>query len=99
MPILASLYPNRALTKKSLAVAAPSGKYEGIAQFIADLSLDIVSSTVADSDINIKIAHQEVKCPTETNAIFDTGIAFPNSATAGDGIGDNPRAQKKDVQI
>ena len=82
-----------------MAVAVPSGKYEGSAPFIVDLSLDTVSSTVVDSDINIKIAHQEVKCPTETNAIFDTGITFPNSASTGDGMGDNQRTQKKDVQI
>ena len=84
---------------KSLAVAVPSGKYEGSVPSIIDISLDIVSPTVADSDINIKVAHQEVKCPTETIAIFDTGITFPNCASTGDGMGDNPRNQKKDVQI
>jgi len=89
-------YPDMKLTKKSLAVAAPSGKYEGSVPFIIDISLDIASSTVADLDINIKVAHQEVKCPTETIAISDTAITFPNSATTGDCMGDNLRTQKKD---
>merc|ERR1712093_708424 len=61
-------YPDMKLNKKSLAVVAPSGKYEGSVPFI----MDITSSTVADLDINIKVAHQEVKCPTEAIAISDT---------------------------
>ena len=79
-----------------MAVAAPPGKYEESVPFITDISLDIASSTVADLDLNIKVAHQEVNCFIETMAISDTAIIFPNSATAGDCMGVNLRTQKKD---
>merc|ERR1711959_185753 len=89
-------YPDMKLTKKSFAVAAPSGSYEGSVPFIIAISLDITSATAADLDINIKIAHQEVKCPGETIAMTATAITFPNTATTGDCMGDALRGQKKD---
>merc|ERR1719478_1562849 len=84
------------LTKKSFAVAAPSGSYEGSVPFIIDITLDITSATAADLDINIKVAHQEVKCPGEAIAVTATAITFPNTATTGDCMGDALRGQKKD---
>merc|ERR1712093_182051 len=53
-------YPDMKLTKKSFAVAAPSGSYEGSVPFIIDITMDIKSATSADVDINIKVAHQDV---------------------------------------
>merc|ERR1711959_55756 len=89
-------YPDMKLNKKSLAVAAPSGKYEGSVPFIIDITMDITSATVADLDINIKVAKQEVKCTGEAVAISNTGITFPNTGTTGDCMGDALRGQKKD---
>merc|ERR1719287_405790 len=80
-------YPDMKLTKKTLAAAAPSGNYEGSVPFIIDIKMGITSSIVADLDINIKVAHQEVKCATQTIAMSDTAITFPTSATTGDCLG------------
>merc|ERR1712050_572252 len=48
-------------------------------------------------DINVKVAHQEIKCPTEKVAYSATSVTFPNIATAGDCMGDALRKQNKDV--
>jgi hypothetical protein len=71
-----------------VASLAPSGSYEGSVPFIIDITLDITSATAADLDINIKVAHQEVKCPGEAIAMTDAAITFPNTAKTGDCMGD-----------
>merc|ERR1712063_139251 len=48
-------------------------------------------------DQNVKVAHQEIKCPTEKIAETATSVAFPNIANTGDCMGDALRSQKKDV--
>merc|ERR1712070_690841 len=62
-------YPPMKLKKKSFVAAAPSGSYEGSVPFIIDITMDITSATAADLDINIKVAHQEVKCSGEKIAM------------------------------
>merc|ERR1712193_310791 len=89
-------YPDMKLTKKSLAVAAPSGSYEGSVPFIIDITMDFSGSTV-NADINVKVAHQEIKCPSEAVAYSATAVTFPNIGTTGDCMGDALRKQKKDV--
>ena len=49
------------LTKKSLPAATPSDHYEGSVPFVVDFVRGVASSTVADLDINIRVARQEVK--------------------------------------
>jgi len=58
---------------------------------------DITSATHADFDINIPIAHWQVKCSSETIAIGDTAVTFPNIKATGDCMGDALRLQNKDV--
>merc|ERR1712050_242572 len=88
-------YPDMKLTKKTLTLAAPSGAYEGSVPFIIDITMVFGASTV-NADINVKIAHQEIKCPTEAVAYSATAVTFPNTATTGDCMGDALRGQKKD---
>ena len=91
-------YPDMKLTKKSVAaLAAPSGKYEGSVPFIIDITADFTSATACDFEINVKVAHQDIKCPGESVALSDTAVTFPNIANTGDCMGDNLRGQKKDV--
>merc|ERR1712050_608416 len=82
--------------KATLALAAPSGPYEGSVPFIIDITMDFSASTV-NADINVKVAHQEIKCPSEAVAYSATAITFPNIGTTGDCMGDALRGQKKDV--
>merc|ERR1712176_872716 len=81
---------------KTLALAAPSGAYEGSVPFIIDISMDFSASTV-NADINVKVAHQEIKCPSEAVVYTDTAVTFPNIGTTGDCMGDALRGQKKDT--
>merc|ERR1719198_1782656 len=76
--------------------AAPSGTYEGSVPFIIDVKLTIVNATSLDMDLNVKIAHEEVKCQSEVIATGDTVITFPNAAKDGDCMGDSLRKQHKD---
>ncbi len=76
---------------------APTGKYEGSVPAIIDIKVDFTGATTADFDVNVKAAHQEIKCPGETVAISDTAVTFPNIANTGDCMGDALRGQKKDV--
>merc|ERR1712232_1289165 len=46
---------------------------------------------------NVKVAHQEIKCPTERISETATAVTFPNIANTGDCMGDALRGQKKDV--
>merc|ERR1712137_651395 len=46
---------------------------------------------------NVKVAHQEIKCPAEKIAETGTSVTFPNIANTGDCMGDALRTQKKDV--
>merc|ERR1719238_132978 len=47
-------------------------------------------------DINVKVAHKEIKCPGEAIAVSATAITFPNTGKTGDCMGDALRSQKKD---
>merc|ERR1711948_103073 len=89
-------YPVMKLKKKALTLSAPSGVYEGSVPFIIDITMDFSASTV-DADINVKVAHQEIKCPSEAVAYSATAVTFPNIGTTGDCMGDALRKQKKDV--
>merc|ERR1712063_32925 len=89
-------YPVMKLKKKTLALAAPSGAYEGSVPFIIDITMEFSPSTV-NADINVKVAHQEIKCPSEAVAYSATAVTFPNIGTTGDCMGDALRTQKKDV--
>merc|ERR1719394_1142715 len=85
------------LKKKNLALAAaPTGAYEGSVPFIIDITMDFSASTV-NADINVKVAHQEIKCPSEAVAYTSTAVTFPNIVNTGDCMGDALRGQKKDV--
>merc|ERR1739845_283810 len=79
-----------------VATNAMGGAYEGSVPFIIDITMDFGASTV-NADINVKVAHQEIKCPTEAVAYAAKSVTFPNIATTGDCMGDALRAQKKDV--
>merc|ERR1712056_100442 len=68
----------------------------GSVPFIIDITMVFGASTV-NADINVKIAHQEIKCPTEAVAYSATAVTFPNIAATGDCMGDALRTQKKDV--
>merc|ERR1719215_1767135 len=89
-------YPVMKLKKKALTLAAPSGVYEGSVPFIIDITMDFTASTV-NADINVKVAHQEIKCPSEAVAYSATAVTFPNIGKSGDCMGDALRGQKKDV--
>merc|ERR1719282_2064883 len=85
------------LKKKALDLAvAPTGAYEGSVPFIIDITMDFGTSTV-NADINVKVAHQEIKCPSEAVAYTSTAVTFPNIVNTGDCMGDALRGQKKDV--
>merc|ERR1719217_1599796 len=86
------------LKKKSLEmIAAPTGSFEGSVPFIIDIVMNFDSATSVDMDINVKVAHQEIKCPGEAIAVSDTTITFPNTGKTGDCMGNALRGQKKDV--
>merc|ERR1711972_814462 len=89
-------YPGMKLKKKALAAMALSGKYEGYVPFIIDITMDFSAETVS-ADINVKVAHQEIKCPSEAVVYTDTAVTFPNIGKAGDCMGDALRGQKKDT--
>merc|ERR1719486_1538337 len=89
-------YPVMTLKKKTLALAAPSGAYEGSVPFIIDITMDFSAQTV-NADINVKVAHQEIKCPSEAVAYSDTAVTFPKISSTGDCMGDALRGQKKDT--
>merc|ERR1719386_409960 len=91
-------YPPLKLKKKTAELMAPpTGTYEGSVPFIIDIVMNFDSATSADVDVNVKIAHQEIKCPGEAIAVSDTTITFPNTGKTGDCMGDALRGQKKDV--
>merc|ERR1712113_673647 len=90
-------YPTMTMKKKAtLELAAPSGKYEGYVPFIIDINMDFSAETV-NADINVKVAKQEIKCPSEAVAYTDTTVTFPNIGKTGDCMGDALRGQKKDT--
>ena len=85
-----------------LVFAAPvaatlSGHYEGSVPFILDMNLNFPGDGTMNFDQNVKVAHKEIKCPTEKISETATAITFPNIATTGDCMGDALREQKKDV--
>merc|ERR1719231_4594 len=90
-------WPNLKLTKKTLAVSSLSGHYEGSVPFILDMNLIFPGDGTMNFDQNVKVAHQEIKCPTEKIAETASAVTFPNIANTGDCMGDALRGQKKDV--
>merc|ERR1719454_2232612 len=90
-------WPDLKLVKKSLAVSALSGRYEGSVPFILDMILNFPGDGTMNYDQNVKVAHQEIKCPTEKISETATAVTFPNIANTGDCMGDALRGQKKDV--
>merc|ERR1712203_118121 len=50
----------------------------------------------ANMDINVKIAHKEIKCTGVKIAETDTQVTFPNAERKGDCLGDGIRSQGKD---
>jgi len=90
-------WPDLKLTKKTVAVAALNGHYEGQVPFILDMNLIFPGDGTMSFDQNVKVASIEIKCPTEKIAETASGVTFPNIATTGDCMGDALRKQKKDV--
>merc|ERR1712224_1142975 len=90
-------WPDLKLTNKTFAVSALSGHYEGSVPFILDMNLIFPGDGTMNFDQNVKVAHQEIKCPTEKISETATAVTFPNIATTGDCMGDALRKQKKDV--
>merc|ERR1712014_226039 len=90
-------WPDLKLTKKTLAVAVLSGHYEGSVPFILDMNLIFPGDGTMNFDQNVKVAHQEIKCPTEAISETAYAVTFPNIANTGDCMGDALRDQKKDV--
>jgi saccharopepsin len=94
----AVVWPDLKLTKKTeVAVSALSGHYEGHVPFILDMKLIFPGDGTVNFDQNVKVAHKEIKCPTEKIAETASAVTFPNIANAGDCMGDALRIQKKDV--
>ena len=52
-----------------------------------------------DADINVKVAHSEIKCPGEPFADSAGTISFTNITNTGDCMGDQLRKQKKDPSL
>merc|ERR1739845_157711 len=90
-------WPDLKLTKKTVALSSLSGHYEGSVPFILDMNLIFPGDGTMNFDQNVKVAHQEIKCPTEKIAETATAVTFPNIANTGDCMGDALRGQKKDV--
>merc|ERR1719398_11047 len=91
-------WPDLKLNKKTeVAVSALSGHYEGSVPFILDMNLIFPGDGTMNFDQNVKVAHQEIKCPTEKITETATEITFPNIGNTGDCMGDALRKQKKDV--
>merc|ERR1712072_514218 len=78
------------------AASAISGKYEGSVPFIIDITMDYGATTV-DVDLNIKVASQDIKCPTKSYTATDSLITFDAIGNDGDCLGDALREQGKDT--
>merc|ERR1711959_467217 len=83
-------------TALAVPLQAPSGKYCAKVPIILDMTIDLEGTTM-NFDMNVHVAHKEIKCPTESIATSDTSITFPNIQKTGDCMGDALRSQKKDV--
>merc|ERR1712072_653941 len=79
------------------AAAAPSGMNEGSVPLIVDIKCNFNSDGTMDFDNNVKIQHQEIKCPKVAITVSGSTITFPNIQKTGDCMGDALRGQKKDV--
>merc|ERR1719183_558462 len=91
-----------AVVALALALAAPvaatlSGHYEGSVPFILDMNLIFPGDGTMNFDQNVKIAHTEIKCPSEKITETATAVTFPETGNTGDCMGDALRKQKKDV--
>ena len=82
----------------SFSAPAPAltGSYCGSVPFIVDNRVTFNSDGTTDLDINVKIAHKEVKCSAEATSVSATSVTFPKVATTGDCMGDAIRGQGKD---
>merc|ERR1712078_948177 len=92
-------YPDLAMKKKSVAVAADnlSGSFEGQVPFIIDVTADFDGSgKQADVDVNVKVASTRITCPGETIAEDDSQVTFPNAVNDGDCLGDGICSDSKD---
>jgi len=69
-------WPDLKLTKKTVAVAALNGHYEGQVPFILDMNLIFPGDGTMSFDQNVKVASIEIKCPTEKIAETASGITF-----------------------
>merc|ERR1712054_625953 len=78
-------WPDLKLTKKTVAVSALSGHYEGQVPFILDMNLIFPGDGTMNFDQNEKVAETA------------SSVTFPNIAATGDCMGDALRGQKKDV--
>jgi len=79
------------------SLSAPTGQYCAGVPFILEMKVDLTSESVMNFDLNIKVAHKEIKCPTEAIATSASEITFPNILKTGDCLGDRLRVLKKDV--
>merc|ERR1719262_1371227 len=73
------------------------GTYEGSVPFIVDIKCTFNADGTMDFDNNVKIQHQEIKCPKVPITVNGNTITFPNIQKTGDCMGDALRGQKKDV--
>merc|ERR1712083_480108 len=82
-------WPDLKMKKQSLmAPAALSGKYEGGVPFIITIDATFNGDAAVNMEINVKIAHKDIKCPSEQIAETDSQITFPASGKTGDCLGD-----------
>merc|ERR1712093_213099 len=65
--------------------------------FIVDIKCTFNGDNTMDFDNNVKIQHQEIKCPKVPITVNGNTITFPNIQKTGDCMGDALRGQKKDV--
>ena len=88
------------LSLASFGFSAPaqalSGSYCGSVPFIIDNKVTFNADGTSDLDINVKIAHKEIKCSAEATSVTATSVTFPKASTTGDCMGDAVRTQKKD---
>jgi hypothetical protein len=91
-------YPTLKLKKsQELALADPSGSYEGSVPLIIDIKMSFnAGDKTADLDLNVKIAKQRVTCTGEAIVVTGNKVTFPNTGKTGDCVGDALRGQKKD---
>jgi hypothetical protein len=77
-------YPDMRQTQKSIAaLTALLEKYENSVPFTIDITADLMKAAACDFEIYGKVAHQGIKCPSESMAFSDTAVTFPKIANTG----------------